>query len=62
MAIVNCVGSVCKSDYQDKKYGRGKRVANEMAHSASGKQYKCTVCLAISDEGKVDKSFEFEEE
>lgn len=62
MAIVNCVGLICKNDYQDKKYGRGKRVANEMTHSASGKRYKCTVCLAIADESKVDKSFMFEED
>ena len=58
MAIVNCGGSSCNSPYQDKKYGRGKRVANP----TDNQNYRCTVCLAISDEGKVDKSFKVRED
>lgn len=57
MAIVNCGGSSCNSPYQDKKYGRGKRVANLKRVVSGSKEYRCTVCLAINDEGKVDKSF-----
>lgn len=58
MAIVNCGGTHCKSEYQDKLYGRGKRVANQKSHQGQGsKEYRCTVCLAINDESKVDKSF-----
>lgn len=53
MAIVNCGGSSCISPYQDRKYGKGKRVANKMANG----NYRCTACLAINDEGKIDKRF-----
>jgi hypothetical protein len=31
----------CKHEYQDKKYGQGKRVHNEMKDK---KGYRCTVC------------------
>ena len=39
-AILACT---CKHDYQDKKYGRGKRVHNRKA-SKSTHNFKCTVC------------------
>ncbi len=32
----------CKHDYQDKKYGKGKRVANKTTKGS----YRCTVCKA----------------
>ena len=35
--IVSCD---CKHDYQDKKYGKGKRVANPL----KGDGHRCTVC------------------
>ena len=40
--IVNCD---CKHDYQDAKYGKGKRVAN-YARNANNKfgGYRCSVC------------------
>ncbi len=44
---------MCNSPYQDKKYGRGKRAANKMANG----NFRCTVCAAPNDEGKVDKRF-----
>lgn len=62
MAIVNCGGSGCNSPYQDKKYGRGKRVANLRSSGGNSKDYRCTVCLAISDESKVDKRFNVRED
>ena len=31
----------CKSEYQDKRYGKGKRVFNSMVKEGS---YRCTVC------------------
>lgn len=36
--VVNCT---CKNDFQDKRYGKGKRVAN---YSRKHNIYKCTVC------------------
>lgn len=33
----------CKNDYQDKKYGKGKRVANSTG-SGTNVKYRCTVC------------------
>ena len=38
MKIVNCS---CKSEYQDQKYGNGKRTANE---TMSDGKCVCTVC------------------
>lgn len=58
MAIVNCTSSVCRSEYQDKKYGKGKRVANR----TNNQNYRCTVCLATVDEDLIDKSFTVREE
>ncbi len=42
--IIKCT---CKHDYQDKKYGKGKRVANECTSKSMNKQYRCTVCLKV---------------
>lgn len=36
--VLSCVAS-CKSDYQDKKYGDGKRLMNR-----KNQGYRCTVC------------------
>jgi hypothetical protein len=36
--IIKCT---CKSDYQDKRYGAGKRVMNKRK---TEKSYSCTVC------------------
>lgn len=36
-----CEGQDCHSAYQDKQYGKGKRVFNL---SLDGKKGKCTVC------------------
>lgn len=41
--IKNCD---CKSDYQDKKYGQGKRVHN-IGKKGGNKSAKCTVCAKI---------------
>jgi len=58
MAIVRCPGTHCKSDYQDKRYGKGLRVANKTNNG----NYRCTVCIALADEVHVDKSFNVREE
>ena len=37
----------CKNDYQDRKYGKGKRVHNLAGANAKGSmgaKYRCTVC------------------
>lgn len=34
----------CKHEFQDKKYGKGKRVFNSGAGKGSDSKYKCTVC------------------
>lgn len=41
MAIKKCS---CKHEYQDKKYGKGRRVANKCA-GKTNVVYRCTVCL-----------------
>ena len=33
----------CEHEFQDKRYGKGKRVHNEMVPK-NGKTYRCTVC------------------
>ena len=38
----------CKHEYQDAKYGRGKRVMNETADKPKPK-YRCTVCGTVRD-------------
>jgi len=38
----------CKHEYQDAKYGRGKRVMNETADKPNPK-YRCTVCGTVRD-------------
>jgi len=34
----------CKSEYQDKKYGKNKRVFNKMNSTSTTVKYRCTVC------------------
>ena len=41
---------VCASPYQDKKYGKGKRVMNTVkGKDGSGNQARCTVCGKMSE-------------
>lgn len=39
--IVKCD---CEHVYQDKKYGRGNRVANKCNIGLGGEKHRCTVC------------------
>ena len=39
--IKNCT---CKHDYQDEKYGKGRRVFNQLAKATGAQEYRCTVC------------------
>lgn len=41
--IKTCDNANCKSDYQDQKYGKNKRVHN-MSGGINKKVGKCTVC------------------
>ena len=41
----------CKNEYQDKKYGKGKRVCNS---TATG-QWRCTVCGNTIGTAKAEK-------
>lgn len=34
----------CASEYQDKKYGKNKRVMTKMNKNKTAKQCRCTVC------------------
>ncbi len=34
----------CKSEYQDKKYGKGRRVFNDTKVLPEGDIWRCTVC------------------
>lgn len=45
---INCT---CKDDFQDKLYGKGKRLCN--AYGKPHKGYKCTVCG--KEHGKEEK-------
>ena len=38
------VACQCESEYQDKRYGKGKRVANP---TKGHEEYRCTVCERI---------------
>jgi hypothetical protein len=38
--LITCT---CKHGYQDSKYGKRRRVANELSKSVP-KKYRCTVC------------------
>lgn len=58
MAVGNCS---CKSEYQDQKYGLGRRVVNPVNKTRQGgttsknppREYRCTVCSAIVDQSRV---------
>lgn len=39
--ILNCN---CKSDYQDRAFGKGKRAHNPVNKVKGGETYRCTVC------------------
>ena len=39
--IVNCT---CASEFQDSKYGKGKRVANQKGKGRPNGKVKCTIC------------------
>lgn len=40
----------CKNEYQDRRYGVGKRVMNALGGGKGGKagEYRCTVCGSVS--------------
>ena len=40
-AVKSCT---CKHEYQDEKYGPGKRLMNMKASATGPQQYTCTVC------------------
>jgi hypothetical protein len=42
-AVKTCIAN-CKHEYQDKKYGKGKRVHNLKKASTGSQEYTCTVC------------------
>jgi hypothetical protein len=38
----------CKHEYQDKRYGKGRRVHNKVENeSAHGGKWRCTVCTNV---------------
>jgi len=41
--ILECAKGSCKSDYQDKKYGKNKRVHNPV-NQGDAKMGRCTIC------------------
>ena len=34
----------CESEYQDSKYGRGKRLQNKTGGKTKSNDYRCTIC------------------
>ena len=47
----------CEHSYQDKNYGKGKRLCNSLANG----QYKCTVCSKVHGSPKGQASSKKEE-
>lgn len=44
--IVDCGGDKCISEFQDKTYGKNKRVANHASSKGAMKcRYRCATCL-----------------
>ena len=44
----------CVNEFQDKRYGKGKRVFNSIGKAGrSAEGYRCTVCLKEKQEGEV---------
>lgn len=50
--IVNCL---CHHDFQDQRYGPGRRVANPLKN---GEQARCTVCKTLIRVPRVEKKEE----
>lgn len=49
-------GRWCKSTYQDKKYGEGWRLHNEMEPEPSaGRSFRCTICKSVHNTEKGKK-------
>lgn len=52
--ILRCT---CANDFQDKTYGKGKRVHNRMQDEPSGRpQYRCTACKKVQSTNKERKA------
>jgi len=49
--MVKIIPCTCKHQYQDSKYGSGKRVGNECDKKSVGRSYRCTVCGTVSTKG-----------
>ena len=47
--VFTCMAN-CTHEYQDKKYGKGKRVMNPIKVGSGGTDYRCTVCGKINAE------------
>ena len=41
----------CKSEFQDERYGKGKRVHNQTTKN-NGRTYRCTVCGNETESGE----------
>ena len=42
--IKECDGALCESDYQDARYGKGRRLHNPCPRTDGSVGYRCTVC------------------
>lgn len=51
MIIKTCIGTRCDSEYQDKKYGKNKRIHNE----GTDNKLRCTVCGNQTEKNQFTK-------
>jgi len=54
--ILSCIrcqdNSGCGAAFQNKVYGHGNRVHNELASKSGNREYRCTVCESTRSAGK----------
>ena len=49
-AIKKCVNGNCDHEFQNSRYGKGRRVRNKMAKvKEKPQQYRCTVCETVQE-------------
>lgn len=46
----------CEHEYQDKRYGKKKRVCTPMKIIGGTQQFRCTICSRVLDGGRVSES------
>lgn len=50
MGKTRVLACTCKSEYQDKRYGKGQRVMNPLTDKKYPNTHRCTVCSKVRAE------------